>query len=145
MADEPGTAAQELSRRDDESYQLLAESIPQAVWTTDGRGHLHYFSCRWYEYTGATSEQSRGGGWRTPDGHASVRVDVIDTGPGIAADHQVELFKEFVRVNPGDKLGTELGLAISQRLATMLGGRITLQSEPGRGSTFSLRLPITRR
>lgn len=75
----------------------------------------------------------------------SSRWDVIDTGPGIAAEHQGRLFQEFVRVNPGDKPGTGLGLAISQRLATMLGGRITLQSEPGRGSAFSLWLPITGR
>lgn len=71
-----------------------------------------------------------------------VKVDVIDTGPGIAADQQERLFREFSRINPGDKPGTGLGLAISQRLAHMLGGTITLQSEQGRGSTFSLWLPL---
>jgi PAS domain S-box-containing protein len=74
-------------------------------------------------------------------GREYVKVDVIDTGPGIAADQQERLFREFSRINPGDKPGAGLGLAISQRLAQMLGGRITLQSEQGRGSTFSLWLP----
>jgi PAS domain S-box-containing protein len=72
---------------------------------------------------------------------AHVKVDVRDTGPGISADQQERLFREFSRLNPGEKHGTGLGLAISQRLAHMLGGTITLQSEQGRGSTFTLWLP----
>ena len=107
-------------------------------------GNLLSNAVKYTDEGGVTIRPSHVEAGATPDGRAYVKVDVIDTGPGIAADHQDQLFREFVRVNPGDKPGTGLGLAISQRLATMLGGRITLQSEPGRGSTFSLWLPITR-
>jgi signal transduction histidine kinase len=51
------------------------------------------------------------------------------------------LFREFSRLEPGTKHGAGLGLAISQKLAHALGGEITLQSEEGQGSTFTLWLP----
>jgi signal transduction histidine kinase len=68
-------------------------------------------------------------------------VDVADTGPGIPRDKQHLLFREFSRLEPGTKHGAGLGLAISQKLAHALGGEITLQSEEGQGSTFTLWLP----
>ena len=107
-------------------------------------GNLLSNAIKYTDAGGVTIRSSHEDAASTSDGRAYVKVDVIDTGPGIAPEHQRQLFKEFVRVNPGDKPGTGLGLAISQRLATMLGGRITLQSEPGRGSTFSLWLPLSR-
>jgi signal transduction histidine kinase/CheY-like chemotaxis protein len=77
----------------------------------------------------------------------SVRVDVIDTGPGIAQDQHALIFEEFRRgtacPQEGDiGLGLGLGLAIVQRLVNALEGhRISLRSEPGRGSCFSIELP----
>ena len=71
-----------------------------------------------------------------------IAVDVADTGPGIPADKQHLLFQEFSRLEPGTKRGVGLGLAISQKLAGALGGQITLQSETGEGSTFTLWLPM---
>jgi PAS domain S-box-containing protein len=73
------------------------------------------------------------GGW--------VAVDVSDTGPGIPKDKQEEVFGEFTRLEPGTGRGTGLGLAIGRHLARALGGDITLQSEAGRGATFTLWLP----
>jgi signal transduction histidine kinase len=73
-------------------------------------------------------------------GHA-VAIDVIDTGPGIPSEKQAQVFDEFVRLAGAEKPGTGLGLAISRRLAHALRGEITLESEPGRGSTFTLWLP----
>jgi len=71
-----------------------------------------------------------------------VRIDVEDTGPGVPAEKHDEIFTEFTRLSThtADR-GAGLGLAIARRLAQLLGGDITLESEPGRGSTFTLWLP----
>jgi signal transduction histidine kinase len=72
-----------------------------------------------------------------------VALAVTDTGVGIAEAKFGQLFKEFSRLDPDDKPGAGLGLAISQRLAEALGGRITVLSSAGHGSTFTLWLPLT--
>jgi two-component system phosphate regulon sensor histidine kinase PhoR len=71
-------------------------------------------------------------------------IDVVDTGIGITAEERQLLFEEFVRLGVSEAPGAGLGLAISQRLASTLGGRITVESEVGRGSTFTLWLPMHR-
>jgi signal transduction histidine kinase len=71
-----------------------------------------------------------------------VHFDVIDTGLGIPADKRDIIFEEFSRLGANDRAGAGLGLAISKRLAEALGGQITVESEVGCGSTFTLRLPI---
>ncbi len=67
-------------------------------------------------------------------------ITVADTGPGIPADDVGSIFEEYVRLatTPG---GTGLGLPIARRLALLLGGEIQLQTEPGRGSAFTLLVP----
>lgn len=70
-----------------------------------------------------------------------VAVDVIDTGIGIAPEHQQAIFEPFYRVETRH-VGTGLGLAISQEIVRLHDGRIRLESEPGRGSTFSVLLPL---
>lgn len=69
-------------------------------------------------------------------------IDVIDTGPGIPHALQESIFEEFIRLTTDNVRGAGLGLPISRRLARLLGGDVTVASEPGRGSTFTLRLPI---
>jgi signal transduction histidine kinase len=76
------------------------------------------------------------------DGNGWLLVDVRDTGVGIAPDKWEAIFDEFVRLGANEKSGAGLGLAVSQRLAHALGGRITVESEVGRGSTFTLHLPF---
>lgn len=75
-------------------------------------------------------------------GHRGVAVDVSDTGPGIPKEHQRRIFHEFERLESAKPAGIGIGLAISERLAHTLGGTVTLDSEPGKGSTFTLWLPL---
>lgn len=79
---------------------------------------------------------------RTGDG---IAIEVRDTGPGIEAQDIDKLFRPFSQVTrPGGRIpeGTGLGLAISRQLAIALGGDVSVESEPGRGSTFCLTLPL---
>ena len=75
-----------------------------------------------------------------------VRVSVSDTGPGIAPEHQAEVFEKFHQLDASvtrQHSGTGLGLAISRELATLLQGKIELVSALGKGATFSLVVPVT--
>jgi signal transduction histidine kinase len=83
-----------------------------------------------------TEERRRGHGPR-PN---SVLVSVTDTGHGIAAEFHQEIFEEFVRVDPSSS-GMGLGLAITKRLIQAHRGKVWVDSEPGRGSSFSFLLP----
>lgn len=82
------------------------------------------------------------------DGEASVTFAVADTGIGIDPRFHHAIFEDFVQVDsPVQKRlrGTGLGLALSRRLAELLGGSVALQSELGKGSVFSVTLPIQLR
>ena len=72
-----------------------------------------------------------------------IKISVADTGPGIPPEYHFEIFNEFLRVQPEKSDGMGLGLAIARRLVEAHGGKIWVESEVGRGSTFSLLLPIT--
>ncbi|HTH17900.1 MAG TPA: ATP-binding protein, partial [Magnetospirillum sp.] len=68
----------------------------------------------------------------------------VDTGIGIGPEHQEEVFEEFHQVHNAARdraQGLGLGLAIVRRLAGLLGGRVELLSQPGKGSRFTLILP----
>jgi signal transduction histidine kinase len=72
-----------------------------------------------------------------------VAVEVTDEGPGIAPEHQTKIFERFYRVDKARSRadgGVGLGLAIVKWAVERMGGSIALQSQPGRGSTFRLRL-----
>jgi signal transduction histidine kinase len=85
---------------------------------------------------------------RAPRSGIWVALQVIDTGVGIAANDLARIFDEFEQVNAGPRgdsmqRGTGLGLAISRRLARLLGGDISVESVLGRGSTFTIWLPVS--
>ncbi|MGZ3460342.1 MAG: ATP-binding protein, partial [Archangium sp.] len=73
-----------------------------------------------------------------------VRVDVTDTGHGIAPEVLPRIFDPFFTTKPAG-MGTGLGLSISHSLIRKMGGELTVRSEPGRGTTFSLLLPVGER
>jgi signal transduction histidine kinase len=76
----------------------------------------------------------------------NVEMSVADTGPGIAAAEHARVFDRFYRVDKSRSRaegGSGLGLAIARWIAEAHGGRITLQSRPGAGSTFTLRIPAS--
>jgi signal transduction histidine kinase len=129
------TFAEEARRR---SIDYRREIKAQAIVTSDGDRVLQIISnllanaFRW-----------------TPDGgridleldaaNGTISVAVKDTGPGIGPAERERIFKPFWSRDHG---GTGLGLAIARELSMALGGRIDLDSRPGRGSRFALLLPV---
>ena len=78
------------------------------------------------------------------DGRDWITIAVADTGIGMTGEQMGKLFQEFSQASSATASkygGTGLGLAISRRFCQMMGGDITVESEPGRGSTFTVRLP----
>jgi len=78
------------------------------------------------------------------DGRDCITIEVADTGIGMTPEQMGKLFQEFSQASSGTAAkygGTGLGLVISKRFCQMMGGDITVESEPGRGSTFTIRVP----
>jgi len=117
--------------------QILLNLLNNAVKFTD-RG-------------GVTLVADRVDAWQPASGGApgpAARLRVRDSGIGIAAADLATLFQPFRQVDTGlsrHHEGTGLGLAICRRLAGLLGGEITAESEPGRGSVFTVVLPLERK
>jgi signal transduction histidine kinase len=81
---------------------------------------------------------------KEPDGGA--RITVEDSGPGIALENQNSIFRPYEQTGRATAVtlkGTGLGLAISQKFVKMHGGKIWVESQPGKGSRFILTLPRT--
>ncbi|HVH36742.1 MAG TPA: CHASE3 domain-containing protein, partial [Tahibacter sp.] len=108
--------------------QMLFNLVGNAIKYTD-QGHVHLRAS-------ATTD---------PDDElrATVLIEVEDSGIGIAAADRERIFEPFAQAEPGPRQheGTGLGLSITRRLARLMGGEVTLQSTPGQGSCFGIRLP----
>jgi signal transduction histidine kinase len=75
--------------------------------------------------------------------NGTVVVAVADRGPGIPPGEQARIFDRFSRADGADRRnGVGLGLAIVRAIAEAHGGSVGVRSEPGRGATFELRLPL---
>jgi signal transduction histidine kinase len=122
--------------------QCVANLLDNALKHTPAGGSVtlvaqpHFWERRITEAP-ASAERRRGGAGRAN----SILVSVSDTGSGIAAEFHQEIFEEFVRVNPSSS-GMGLGLAITKRLIQAHRGKVWVDSELGRGSSFSFLLPI---
>lgn len=113
----------------DRVCRILANLLSNAVKYTPPPGHIRVEAC------GAGSGGPAGTGrW------AEVRV--TDSGPGIPPGERERIFDEFHRLHPDSVQGHGLGLAISRRTARLLGGDVTVESRPGEGATFVVRLPV---
>ena len=78
---------------------------------------------------------------RAAAGDDEIRLSVADTGIGIEVDQQERVFERFYKADRGRGSGTGLGLAIVKHIVRAHGGDVSLESRPGRGSTFTIRLP----
>src|SRR5262249_20187081 len=122
-------AAGELGRmRADEKRvrQILLNLLSNACKFTD-KGHITLQAAR---------DQSEGGDW--------VVFTVSDTGIGMSGEQMQKLFQPFYQVDSSTtrkRGGTGLGLAITRNCCELMGGAVRVDSEPGKGSTFTVRLP----
>jgi two-component system, NtrC family, sensor histidine kinase KinB len=101
--------------------RVIGNLVTNAMRATPGGGTI------------AVAAESRGG---------EVAVSVTDTGAGIPRDYLSTIFEPFVQVPHAAGGGAGLGLTISRRIIEGHGGRLSVQSEPGRGSTFTFTVPL---
>jgi len=141
MVDEVLRVGRGLARRD--GVDLVADVVPRPLELTADpmklRQVLYNLLSNAIKFTGA-------GGTVTVRGRLEtelVRIEVRDTGVGIAPEDLVTVFEEYTQAGSaaaGEGDGTGLGLALTKRLVEMHGGEITVESEPGKGSTFTVTL-----
>ena len=120
---------------DDRVRQILVNLLNNAVKFTPSGGSV---------MVGCDVARVGSTGAHLPGSGPWVRLRVIDTGVGIPEDQLMSIFDPFVQVEHGHTRsadGTGLGLTISRRLARLMGGDLTAESEEGKGSTFTLWLP----
>ena len=121
----------ELSCEDGLSSEINAHLVEQAV------ANLVDNAIKYSEEGTAVKVSARSEG-------GMVRIDVADEGPGIPPEHRTRIFERFYRIDKGRsrKLGgTGLGLAIVKHIAGLHGGGVSVESEVGRGSTFTISIP----
>jgi signal transduction histidine kinase len=137
--EEPGPRASVYRGDDDRVRQILVNLMTNAVkfTTAGGRVTLKY---GWTDRPSTDAQLPGCGPW--------IYFRVADTGHGIPSDQLARIFDPFVQVETGHTRAVEgsgLGLTISRRLARLMNGDITVQSEVGVGSTFTLWLPAVER
>jgi len=120
-----------LTGDDQRLAQVIANLLGNAVKFTPERGSIDL---------DARLEEEK-------DGLCTIQISVSDTGIGISAEEQTKLFQSFQQAESSTARkygGTGLGLAISKNIVEMMGGRIWVQSEPEKGSTFTFTVKLKR-
>jgi signal transduction histidine kinase len=133
-----GTARQ-LAEQNKNRLILNAQENLGALTVDPLRLNLLSNACK-FTKEGEVKLQAR----RMADGRDVIELSVSDTGIGMTAEQQAKLFEEFTQADATTAQrfgGTGLGLAITRKLARIMGGDVTVTSEPGKGSTFTVRLP----
>jgi two-component system phosphate regulon sensor histidine kinase PhoR len=122
--------------------EILDNLIDNAIKYTPEGGSV---TISW-NLTPDTGSEIRRGERSTPaTPHLTARIAVCDTGIGIKNEDQIRIFERFYRVDKARSRelgGTGLGLAIVKHLAQSFGGSVSVTSEPGKGSTFTVELPV---
>ena len=111
--------------------EILVNILGNAVKFTEDGGTITFTSSE------SVSEDGK---------HVTVRFVIADTGIGMSEAFQKQMFDEFSQEHSGARTqykGTGLGMAITKRYVDMMGGTISVQSEKGKGSTFTIELPLT--
>jgi len=129
----------------DKTQHVISNLLDNALKYTE-RGGSVWVQTELYTWERRTT----GTNWNRPErrrrgaaGAVVARVNVCDTGPGIAPEYHVEIFEEFRRVHKdSNTAGTGLGLAIARRIVESHKGKIWVESERGKGSKFSFVLPM---
>jgi PAS domain S-box-containing protein len=135
----PPTLPQVMADRD-RAIQVLTNLVSNAYQYTRPGGRITVTATLAEPHAPGTSQ-----GYASPRGESAVQVNVTDTGIGIAPENQAKVFDRFFRADDPDVQefsGTGLGLAIVKNLVEMHHGHIWLESELGRGTTFSFTLPV---
>jgi len=128
---------------DQKLSQVIANLLSNAVKFAPEEGSI-------YLEAGLSEDKSGnipGGGTQGGDNHCRIQVSVRDTGIGISDEQKSRLFQVFEQAEAGTTRkygGTGLGLAISKSIVELMGGKIWVESEPGRGSTFIFNVVLER-
>ncbi|MEO6437524.1 MAG: HAMP domain-containing sensor histidine kinase, partial [Tepidisphaeraceae bacterium] len=121
--------------------RVLGNLLGNAIKFTD-RGQVRVAATRDGDADGRGADGKIAGGHAV--GGQGVRIVVSDTGIGVSPEHQAHIFDEFWQLSdPQRSKGSGLGLAISRRLVEAMGGTISVHSEAGKGSTFTVTMPAS--
>lgn len=133
-------------KKDLEFKVICGEKLPAVILTDEGRlsqclinlvSNAVKFTHEGYVHLNVSLEEI--------DSNAFIRFDVEDTGIGVPRDKQEHIFDSFAQAEKGIARkygGTGLGLSITNQLARLLGGQVSLTSQEGKGSIFSLTIPV---
>jgi PAS domain S-box-containing protein len=139
-----GVARESLQRLVDMIEEYQAEVILPGSWP-EALGYAPWIEEVWVNYVnnaikyGGRPPRVELGAQELPDGR--VRFWVRDNGPGLSPKEQGRLFRPFTRLDQAHTKGHGLGLSIVRRIVEKLGGQVGVESEEGKGSTFSFTLP----